>query len=343
MRSQGRRFQVETPSDILVQAYEHWDLEFLNKLEGDFALVLIDQLRGWILLARDRIGKKPLYWYQDNNYFIFSSEIKSILATGIVPQTPAEDAISAYLYFGYLPQDMTPIKDVSKILPAHYLHYKMGGGKTIQPYWSYSSQFEVRTRDHKNKIVNKLDQLLEDSVRVRIPSDESVGCFISGGLGSATIAHYVRKALPQIVLPAFSVGFKGQNDLDILSAREVAKELHLDHKVDWITPNNMLDNIVQTAWYLDEPIGDPNIVATAKLADLAASQSHTIFSGMGCDELLAAHSRYTIAGGRSALSESNDVSTNSLNSTCGGSPLKRDIPASRIQCSKSFQDKSDAV
>lgn len=294
MRSQGRKVQVSTTADFLVQAYEHWDMEFLDKISGDFAIVLCDQLRGSIILARDRVGKKPLYWYQDNHYFIFASEIKAILATGVVPQTPAEDAIAAYLFFGYLPQDLTPIKDISKVLPCHYLHLKLNGGKTILPYWSYSAQFENRTSAHKNKIVNQLDQLLDESVRIRIGEDPNLGCIVSGGLGSATIANYVRKAMPDKSFPAFSVGFKGQNDLDILSASEVAKDLKIPHLVDWVTPNNMLDNLVSTAWYLDEPIGDPNVVATAKLADLAHKDVRAVFSGMGCDELLAGHSRYTV-------------------------------------------------
>lgn len=294
LRSHGKRFNAETQAEVLINAYEHWDIGFLDKIDGDFAIALCDQIKGSIILARDRIGKKPLYWYQDNHYFIFASEIKALLATGVVPQTPAEDAISAYLFFGYLPQDLTPIKAVSKILPCHYLHYKMNGGKTILPYWSYSAQFEHRTTAHKNKIVNQLDQLLEESVRIRIPQDHKLGCIVSGGLGSATVANYVRKALPDTTFPAFSVGFKGQNDLDILSASEVAKDLKIPQIVDWVTPNNMLDNLVSTAWYLDEPIGDPNVVATAKLADLARKDVRSIFSGMGCDELLAGHSRYTV-------------------------------------------------
>jgi len=293
MRVQGRRVSEDNPADILVHAYEHWDMEFLDKINGDFAFALCDQVRGWIILARDRIGKKPLYWYQDNRYFMFASEIKALLSTGVVPQTAAEDAISAYLFFGYLPQDLTPIKDLSKILPGHYLHYKINGGKTISPYWSFSAQFEHRTTAHKNKLVNQLDQLLEESVRVRIPRDDNLGCFVSGGLGSATIANYVKKALPEKPFPAFSVGFKGQTDLDVLSAGEVAKDLKIPQIAQWITPSNMLDNIVQTAWYLDEPLADPNVVATARLADMAAGVTKTVFSGMGCDELLAGHSRYT--------------------------------------------------
>lgn len=246
-----------------------------------------------LLLARDRIGKKPLYWFQSKNYFIFASELKGILATGAVPQTPALDSLAAYLYFGYTPQDMSPIKDVNKLLPGYFLQLNRDGSKNIQSYWSYSSYFRKKQPSNSADAIIQFEELMHQSIQECIPEDRPFGCFIGGGLGSACIANSLRKILPANQIKAFTVEFQGQNSDDTYAAKEIAAALRLKHQCEMITPKNFLDDFVKMAWHLDEPIGNPTVIATWRLAK-AAQPMGTLFSGMGSDELLAGHSRYTI-------------------------------------------------
>lgn len=281
--------------ETLIECYIRYGISFLKKISGEFAIVLLDQEKGHLYLARDPIGKKPLYWYHDKYYFIFASEIKALLATGIVPQTAAPDSIASYLFFGYTPQDMTPIQGVSKLLPAHYLYLNNFHGKQIIPYWSYSSFFQKRAHEHKSKLIVRLDELIKSSVSARIPETGALGCFVSGGLGSGTVAYYVKRLSEGHDIKAFTAGFGADSEEDVESAELVAKSLHMPQQTANITPQYFLENYAKIVWYLDEPLADPNVIATWKLAQMASPYSKITYSGMGSDELLAGHSRYTLA------------------------------------------------
>lgn len=282
-----------TSAEILAHAYDLWGTELFTHITGDFALFILDQQKEKIFIARDRIGKKPLYWYHDGKFFIFGSEIKALLATNLIPQTPATDSLASYLYFGYIPQDMTPISGVNKLIPGYYLQLNKDRSIHIQSYWSYSSFFEQRSTSHKVTIVRTLDELLNKATKARIPKKTNLGCFISGGLGSACIAHYVKKNCENANITGFTVGFEGENEADLLAAADVAHSLGIPQEIAKITPQNFLEDLVQIAWHLDEPIADPNIVAIWKMSKLSSETTKRVYSGMGSDELLAGHSRYT--------------------------------------------------
>ena len=295
LKQSGASSYSQNDSELILEAYETWGNKFLEKINGEFALVILDQNRGSLLLARDPIGKKPLYWYHDNRYFIFASELKSLLATGLVPQTPAPDSLSSYFFFGFIPQDMTPIQNVNKLLPAHYLSFNSHHGKQILPYWSYSSFFQKKNRESKHEIIQTIGNLLEESLRARLSVEGELSCYILGGLGSATTAYYLKKLIQDRALEAFTVGFWEENEEDIAAARLVCKSLNLPHSINEITPATFFSEFAKIAWYLDEPIADPNVLATWKLAKSSSNFSSIAYSGMGSDELLAGHSRYSLA------------------------------------------------
>ncbi|MGA8164930.1 MAG: asparagine synthase (glutamine-hydrolyzing) [Waddliaceae bacterium] len=294
------RVREKSRDEVLIHAYELWGSSCFERLAGDFALMILDQNKNQILLCRDRIGKKPLYWFQDQHHFIFASELKAILATGVVPQTPAMDGLSSYLFFGYIPQDMSPIEGISKLLPAHYLCFNSDRSKSIASFWSYSSYFEKTNENSMTTIIKDLDLLLRESVKVRIPkkrplNEEPLGCFVLGGIGSAGIAYYLANLLSAENLRSFAVGFEGENDEDMKTAANASGLLGISNESFLITSKTFLDDLVKIAWHLDEPIADPNIISTWKLAEIAAKTTSTVFSGMGSDELFAGHSRYSIA------------------------------------------------
>ena len=290
----GYRFGDCTPSETILHAYSCWDTAFIEHLSGDFAIMILDLLKQKILLVRDRIGKKPLYWFHDQHHFIFASELKALLATRAIPQIPALDALASYLYFGYIPQDMTPITKINKLLPAHYLQFHWDGSKVILPYWHYSSYFEKSNNLSKSEIVQNLDSLLSKSVKMNMPKERNFGCALSGGLGSASVTYCVTKEETSNHIPAFTVGFRGENDQDVRAAQEAGNILGLNQETSFIDRGNFLDDYVKIAWHLDEPLADPNIIATWRLAQKAAEKVNMIFSGMGSDELFAGHNRYSI-------------------------------------------------
>lgn len=295
LKQLGRSPDPTNSLDLLVQAYEAFpEHELLEKLEGEYAFFIFDKEREQLLLARDRLGKKPLYWLHIGEHFYFGSELKSILATGAVPQTVAEDALATYLFFGYLPQDMTPIQGINKLLPGFSLRIQLDHTKSIAPYWSYSSLFEDSEPKSSSEVAHHLEKLLEKAILQRRCLEEArpLSCFISGGLGSTTIAHTLRSIVSDAPVSGYSCNFKGQNDADLEAAGLAAKALEMEHRTFSLTPDNLFDHFVKIAWHLDEPLADPNVLATYHLGRLAAEKTDCVFSGMGSDELLAAHARY---------------------------------------------------
>lgn len=291
LKKQGYQIPACNPGQVLICAYEAWGEESFKKLNGEFAIVLFDRRNETLFLLRDRIGSKPLYWYHEQNHFLFASELKGLLSTGIVPQTPALDALAAYLSMGYTPQDMSPIDKVNKLLPAHFLKFRLGKGKVIHPYWSYSKMFASPEDLPPEEIAEELSICLKKSLQKRIPKKTPLGCMISGGLGSATISSLV-KELP-LSQNAFTVGFSEQNDEDTRAAISCCNALQIPHYVKKIQPKNLFEDSLRSLWYLDEPLADPNIFATWQLAKEASQKCQVVFSGMGSDELLAGHSRYS--------------------------------------------------
>jgi len=295
LSSHGYVLSTSDHAELIVYAYDAFGENFPEKLDGDVAAALFDRNLETLYLVRDRVGVKPLYWIYDHNMFLFASELKSLLATKVVPQTPAKDSLAVYLALGYIPQDMTPIENVNKLLPANVLKLSLRKGLTIHPYWSYSEKFLAGKSGSFKNMESKLDSLLKHSVEKRLVPETRVGCFVSGGIGSASVASYVRQARPFEDISSFTVGFKGQNEPDVAAANGFSRKLDLNQNVGLITPSNYLDDFVKIVWHCDEPLSDPSIVATWNLARLAAWQVRYVYSGMGSDELVAGHGRYTTA------------------------------------------------
>lgn len=293
LQQAGRPLIGETDAELLLYAYELWGTEFIEHIQGDFAVVLLDQERERIILARDRIGKQPLYWFYNQHYFIFASELKAILASGVVPQTPAVEAISAYLYFGYTPQDMTPVKEIYKLLPGHFLELNRNRSAAIHSYWSYSSYFQRKNTEDSGTSLKHFESLFRRSLGDMLPKSGPVGCFVSGGLGSATVAYYLQQMIPHDQLHAYSVEFQSETSQDMQAASKITASLKIPHHCKTMTPQNFLDDLVKIIWHLDEPLADPNVIATWHLSRMV-KETGIVYSGMGSDELLAGHSRYTL-------------------------------------------------
>ncbi|MCB1113373.1 MAG: asparagine synthetase B [Chlamydiia bacterium] len=294
LKAAGISQTLHGPADVILAAYHLWHERFLEKIDGAFALAIVNTKKHELILARDRIGKKPLYWYQDKSHLIFGSELKALLATGIVPQTACSDALAMYLYFGFIPQDLSPIEKVNKLLPSHYLIYRADKGKSVKPYWSYSACFKEPSKESPKEILSHLSHLLETSTQNLIPPGEDpVGCFVTGGLGSATVAWEVTRKTKPGRTRGFSVAFESETEIDMEVAQKITQRLDIKDTSILVTAKSLIENLVSIVWNMGEPLADPNMVATWCLSKLAAQSTKTIFSGMGSDEFLAGHNRYT--------------------------------------------------
>jgi asparagine synthase (glutamine-hydrolysing) len=279
--------------ELILTSYDVWGCEFLKQIDGDFALAILDQKRDELILARDRTGRKPLYWYQHQQNFLFASELKAIMASGLVPQNPSENAIASYLFFGFTPQDSTPVTGVTRLLPGHYLRLHLNHNKSIHSYWAYSSYFRPNEEEHED--TNKqLEEILLSSLKTRLPSPEKkASCIVGGGLGSASVAYYLQSIRKPT--KGFTCAFEKETEEDIEIARSICNTLQIEHSSCVVGPSALLKDLPAILWHLDEPLADPNVVITWKLAEATSQYGPYTFSGMGADEILAGHTRFMLS------------------------------------------------
>ena len=280
---QGAGFQVDQLSDaeLLVRAYEHWGLDFVKKLDGPFTIAIYDQHEGELYLARDRLGIKPLYWALYQGRFLFASELKGILATGMVPQAPARDAIGAYLHLGYIPVDLSPIEHVNKLLPGHILRLGTTGDLSVFCYWSLSE-----TLKHEKKAsLEELHDTLQRAVLKWRCADQEVGYLATGSSASAYVGHLLPGA------QALTLEFSQQNQEEVQRAQGVAERLRQRISPYSLAPQDLLNHLVRVVWQLDEPSADPASVAIWHIA--RQTDSDIIFADVGADEVLADHPRFS--------------------------------------------------
>lgn len=290
----GHPCKTKDSQEILFYAYKEWGSNLFEHVGGDFVVLILDQQQKKLILCRDRVGKRSLYWYQDANFFLFASELKALLATGIIPQSPAMDGLGAYLYFGFIPQDMSPIQGVNKLLPAHTIEISLDGKKSISSYWSYSSYFQNQKSLPLGQIVTDLDLLVRKNIENALSCGGKIGCFLSGGEGAASMAYYASQTDSKQNLTAYSLDFFGENHEELALARRITADLSIPHEISSVDANNFLNDLLKILWHLDEPLADPHILSTWRLNSLAARESTTVLSSMGCEELFAGHPRYSL-------------------------------------------------
>jgi len=284
LEKKGHIFYSHTDSEVIIHAYEQYGLDFVNKLRGMFAFALYDKKNHRLILARDPIGKKPLYYYYNGNVLIFASEIKGILETGIKKEIDNE-ALWIFLGFQYTFGNKTLFKGIFKVLPGEMLVCN-GSMPIFKKYWDikenildYDEQFFIK----------KLRSLLEESTKLRMIADVPIGAYLSGGIDSSAI---VALAKPNINADfhTFSVGFESFSEFDY--AKIVSDYVDTVHHEQTITVQMVIRDMPKIAWHYDEPIGDSGIVSNYYLSQEARKYVKVIITGEGGDELFAGYSNY---------------------------------------------------
>jgi asparagine synthase (glutamine-hydrolysing) len=283
----GCSFETNSDTEVILKAYVKWGKEFVHKLNGMFAIALWDGINQTLLLYRDRIGVKPLYYYQDSEQFLFGSEIKCLLTDSHIKKKLNFQALSLYLAYGYIPYPHSAVEGVYKLPPGHYLEFKNGEIKLTR-YWDLKC-------DIRNGSISDLKEeflaLFEDAVKKRMISDVPLGAFLSGGIDSSAVVAMMAKNSYKPI-KTFSIGFKTETEFDESRyAEEVAKLFKTDHTTFHVGPEivKLMDMFIT---HFDEPFADYAAFPTYVVSKLARQHVTVVLTGDGGDELFAGYDRY---------------------------------------------------
>jgi asparagine synthase (glutamine-hydrolysing) len=287
LEAAGHRFYTATDTETIVHAYEQWGTAAIARLRGMFGLAIWDQRTRTLLLARDRIGIKPLHYAVAGGCLYFGSEIKSLLCVPDVPRELDADALDHYLSFLYTPRDRSIFKGVNKLPPGHLLTWT-DGAVHIEQYWQLPAgeTFEGSEAD----AVAALDGVLTDAVRSHLMSDVPLGAFLSGGVDSSTVVALMAQTAGARV-KTFSIGFDVPEFDELEHARRVARHFDTDHHEFVVKPDavSILDRLVS---HFDEPFADSSAIPTWYVSEVARRHVTVVLSGDGGDELFGGYDRY---------------------------------------------------
>ncbi|RMH37814.1 MAG: asparagine synthase (glutamine-hydrolyzing) [Nitrospirae bacterium] len=297
LESKGHRFKTRSDTEVLVHAYEEYGLQCFPRLRGMFAIALWDQRRHQLILARDRVGKKPLYYYLDADRVVFGSEIKALLAVPGIPREVDFEALSDYFSLLYVPAPKSIYKGIRKVRPGHVLVCSEEGSLVEQQYWDL--EFDPDDRLALPQWTERLDAVLTDAVKARLISDVPLGAFLSGGLDSSAVVGVMSHILDHPVRTA-SIGFEEERFNELAYARTVAEWFHTDHTERVVRPD-AAKVVEELAWFYDEPFADSSAVPTFYVSQAARQCVTVALSGDGGDENFAGYRRYRFDAREEAL------------------------------------------
>jgi asparagine synthase (glutamine-hydrolysing) len=284
----GHRFSSQTDAEVIVHLYEERGDELVLSLRGMFAFALWDRKRRRLLIGRDRVGKKPLFYADIDSSFWFASEAKAILEDEAVPRTPDHVAIDTYLHYQYVPHPRSAFAALRKLSPAHVLTYQEGVLRTRR-YWrlSYRRRLAFLTDPELHELIRA--RLLEATC-LRLRSDVPVGALLSGGVDSSSVVAAMARLTSQTI-KTFAIGFDVGNGDDPASAREVARLFSTEHS-QIVLDASALDVFPRLVWHNGEPFADSSAIACYHLAALARQHVTVALAGDGGDEDFAGYKRY---------------------------------------------------
>ncbi len=283
----GHRFASSCDTEAIVHAYEQWGTECLQRFVGMFAFALWDERERTAFVARDRLGKKPLFYHAAGGRLVFASELKALLEHPAVPRKVDPRALDDYLAYSYVPSDRCILAGVSKLPPGHWMRWR-DGALEVRPYWQVD--FRPGPPLPEEEWAARVEDALRRSVRLRLRADVPLGIFLSGGVDSSAIAAIASQELGGAV-NTFSIGF-GHADFDELHyARLVAERYRTNHH-EIIVEDRDLSLASDVAYHLDEPFGDPSALPTFMVCREARKHVTVCLSGDGGDEVFAGYTRY---------------------------------------------------
>jgi asparagine synthase (glutamine-hydrolysing) len=290
LQDRGHAFSTRSDTEVIVHLYEEHGAECVQKLRGMFAFALYDEKAGCLLIARDRLGKKPLHYALLDGTLLFASEMKAILAVRPELAKPNQAALLQYMYFGYIPDPATAFLRIHKLPPGHLLEFANGEVR-VRQYWDFP-QYGTYQLASEEELLEELERRLAEAVRIRMIADVPLGAMLSGGTDSSTIVALMARATSQPV-KTFSVGFRNADFNELPYARMVAQKFATDHH-ELILEPNLFETVDRLTRHLEEPFGDSSMLPTYFISCLARKYVTVALSGDGGDEAFAGYDRYRI-------------------------------------------------
>jgi asparagine synthase (glutamine-hydrolysing) len=290
LEKRGHRFYTKTDTEVIVHLYEELGAGCVEKLRGMFAFALYDEPRRKLLIARDRLGKKPLHYALAGQRLLFGSEIKAILAVAPELAKVNNEALLQYMYFGYVPDPLTAFLPIKKLPPGHLLEFEAGDVR-IRQYWDLP-QYSTYQPSSEEECLEELERCLAEAVRIRLISDVPLGALLSGGIDSSTVVALMARASSKPV-KTFSIGFSHDDFNEAHFARIVAKRFGTEHHELVVEPN-ILETVEALSQSLEEPFGDSSMLPTYYVSCMARKHVTVALSGDGGDEIFAGYDRYGV-------------------------------------------------
>jgi asparagine synthase (glutamine-hydrolysing) len=293
LETRGHRFRTNSDTETIVHAYEEYGPACVEHLRGMFAFAIWDARARKLFLARDRVGKKPLYYaLTPRGTLVFGSELKALIAHPEIERTVNPEAVDAYLTFGYVPDPLCILRGVRKLPPGHHLTYAQGRLALMQ-YWDFRFEPDegARARSAEDYLA-ELRALLDESVRIRLIADVPLGAFLSGGIDSSAVVGLMARNSNRPV-KTFSIGFNEDSYDELKYARVAAEHFGTEHHEFVVTPD-ICQLVDELAWHCDEPFADPSALPTYMVSKLAREHVTVALSGDGGDELFAGYTRYLV-------------------------------------------------
>jgi asparagine synthase (glutamine-hydrolysing) len=294
LEKRGHRFYTKCDTEVIIHLYEEMGADCVQKLRGMFALAIYDKTKRKLILARDRLGKKPLHYALVKDKLYFASEIKSILAVAPELAEVNSQGLLEYLYFGYVPDPITAFTGIQKLPPGHLLEFE-NGKIAIRQYWDLP-QYNTHTPKSEEECLEELEARLLEATRIRLISDVPLGAFLSGGTDSSTIVALMARASSGPV-KTFSIGFTRDDFNESKYARIVAQKFGTEHH-EMILEPDVVQTVEHLTSTLEEPFGDSSMLPTYYVSQMARKHVTVALSGDGGDEVFAGYDRYRIHSDR---------------------------------------------
>jgi len=287
----GHVFRTRTDSETIVHAYEEYGLAFCEHLNGMFAIALHDTKKKRLILARDRAGKKPLYYAESAGLFVFASEPKALLACPGVGREIDPVALQQYLLFACVFAPRSIYRGMQKLPGGHYMVVENGGAQPPQPFWRYTFATEPERRTEHDWL-DAMDDTLYHAVERRLESDVPLGVFLSGGIDSSMVVALMCRALPPDRVKTFSITLDDPVYDESRWSRWAAQHMHTDHHEFKLSVDGMLSVVDKVIGNLDEPMGDSSIIPTYVVSMLTRQHVTVALAGDGGDEVFGGYPKY---------------------------------------------------
>jgi asparagine synthase (glutamine-hydrolysing) len=294
LEASGHRYRTKSDTETIVHAYEEWGDDCAHRFRGMFAFAVWDGPKRRLLLTRDRLGIKPVYWARVGDTLLFASEIKAILASGLLQPVANYDVLSENLSTRYTSGEATLFKGIYKLLPGHQLVFERGEIR-VRQYWDVPIA-DGRRRDsgfgiRGSKVVDEFRERLTESVKLRLMADVPLGMFLSGGIDSVAVASIMARLIDR-PLQTFSVAFKEHGYNELAYAREAALAIGAEGHEVVIDDHDFFRALPRLLWHEDEPIAHPSSIALYFVSKLARERVTVVLTGEGSDELMAGYGKY---------------------------------------------------